>query len=223
MHWPLFSIGTLQLNSSPIIRHKNINSEKNTTTASNEYLLLITNRKSYVSKSVTLNDLEWPWTALFCVISANLGSFRAHCVKVHVRYLISWWVLVVKRSESALLFCCAETGHVNVGYFVFCCLQCVCRRERPLLLVAIVWAMRTFQERVRYRPYRTTMLRTVSMSEHNKLWRFFWASRFFMVALCNRETIYIFILFLSFFLFFPRLISAVGDWMFTILWHMVWP
>jgi len=27
---------------------------------------------------------------------------------------------------------------------------------------------------------------------------------------------------LSFF-FFPRLISAVGDWMFTILWLMVWP
>jgi len=26
-----------------------------------------------------------------------------------------------------------------------------------------------------------------------------------------------------FLLFFPRLISAVGDWMFTILWHMVWP
>jgi len=26
----------------------------------------------------------------------------------------------------------------------------------------------------------------------------------------------------SFFLYFPRLISAVGDWMFTILWHMVW-
>jgi len=24
-------------------------------------------------------------------------------------------------------------------------------------------------------------------------------------------------------LFFPRLISAVRDWMFTILWHMVWP
>ena len=23
--------------------------------------------------------------------------------------------------------------------------------------------------------------------------------------------------------FFPRLISAVGDWMFTILWYMVWP
>ena len=24
-------------------------------------------------------------------------------------------------------------------------------------------------------------------------------------------------------LFFPRLISAAGDWMFTILWHMGWP
>jgi len=49
-----------------------------------------------------------------------------------------------------------------------------------------------------------------------------------MVALCNRETIYIFMLWFvlllpSFFFFFPRLISAAGDWMFTILSHMVWP
>jgi len=58
-------------------------------------LVLITNRKSYMSfrlvpKSVTLNGVM----TLYCVISTNLGSFRAHCVKVHVRYLISWWVLV---------------------------------------------------------------------------------------------------------------------------------
>jgi len=72
---------------------------------------------------------------------------------------------------------------------------------------------------------------------------------FFMVALCNRaDHIYFHpvssssfflwspyvigqtIIFLpcsfflpSIFLFFPRLISAVGDWMFTILWHMMWP
>ena len=49
----------------------------------------------------------------------------------------------------------------------------------------------------------------------------------FMVAVWNRETIYIFmlwfVLLLLLLLFFPRLISAVGDWMFTILWHMVWP
>jgi len=32
---------------------------------------------------------------------------------------------------------------------------------------------------------------------------------------------YIFVLFLL--LFFPRLISAVGDWMSTILLHIVWP
>jgi len=44
-----------------------------------------------------------------------------------------------------------------------------------------------------------------------------------LVALCNRADHYIVILFLSFFLSFPRLISAVGDWMFTILRHMVWP
>ena len=46
-----------------------------------------------------------------------------------------------------------------------------------------------------------------------------------MVALWNRAGHYIFALwFLSFLLlFFPRLISAVGDWMSTILLHMVWP
>ena len=49
-----------------------------------------------------------------------------------------------------------------------------------------------------------------------------------MAALCNRGAI-IFLpcgFFLSssyIFLFFPRLISAAVDWMFTILWHMVWP
>ena len=41
--------------------------------------------------------------ALLCVISANSGSFRAHCVKVHVRYLISWWVLVVAWWCAAVL------------------------------------------------------------------------------------------------------------------------
>ena len=52
-----------------------------------------------------------------------------------------------------------------------------------------------------------------------------------MVALCNRADHYIFALwFLSIFfpssffrLFFPRLISAVRDWMSTILLHMAWP
>ena len=47
-----------------------------------------------------------------------------------------------------------------------------------------------------------------------------------MVALWNRADHYIFIL--SFVLlcssfFFPHLISAVADWMSTILAHMVWP
>jgi len=43
-----------------------------------------------------------------------------------------------------------------------------------------------------------------------------------MVALWNRADHYIFILWflLS---FFPRLISAVAEWMSAILAHMVWP
>ena len=50
---------------------------------------------------------------------------------------------------------------------------------------------------------------------------------FVMVALWNRADHYIFTLWfvvvLLLLLFFPRLISAVGDWMSTILPHMVWP
>jgi len=45
----------------------------------------------------------------------------------------------------------------------------------------------------------------------------------FMAALRNRCEHYIFVLFLSFFLlFFHRLISAVAEWMSTILRHMMW-
>jgi len=45
-----------------------------------------------------------------------------------------------------------------------------------------------------------------------------------MVALRNRADHYIFILwFLLLSSFFPRLISAVADWMCAILPHMVWP
>ena len=43
-----------------------------------------------VPKSVTLNGVM----AVILRYLANSGSFRVHGVKVHVRYLISWWVLV---------------------------------------------------------------------------------------------------------------------------------
>jgi len=47
---------------------------------------------------------------------------------------------------------------------------------------------------------------------------------FLMVALCNRAD-HIYFHPVSFFLLFlfPHLISVIGDWMSTILSHMVWP
>jgi len=53
-----------------------------------------------VPKSVTLNDLErrnGTYSALFQRIRVASGS---HCIKVHVRYLISWWVLVYYVSQT---------------------------------------------------------------------------------------------------------------------------
>jgi len=47
----------------------------------------------------------------------------------------------------------------------------------------------------------------------------------FMAALCNRAGLIYFhpVVSSSSFFFFPNLISAVGDWMSTILPRMVWP
>ena len=51
-------------------------------------------------------------------------------------------------------------------------------------------------------------------------------TRRIMLALWNRADHYIFILsfvYSFFFFFFPRIISAVAEWMSAILAHMVWP
>jgi len=47
--------------------------------------------------------------------------------------------------------------------------------------------------------------------------------QFIMVALWNRADHYIFALWFLLLSFFPRLTSAVSDWMSAILPHMVWP
>ena len=76
---------------------------------------------------------------------------------------------------------------------------------------------------------RDTLHERLKVHKHLFLTKFYTSSFdyfFIMVALCNRETIIFsccFFFFFFFFFFFPRLISAVGDRMFTILWHMVWP
>jgi len=67
---------------------------------------LITNRKSYMSfRSVDRYQNRWTWMTLngviFCVISPNSvasggalrkSGWRFRRKKIHVRYLISWWV-----------------------------------------------------------------------------------------------------------------------------------
>jgi len=47
-----------------------------------------------VPKSVTLNDLERRNGRYFALFQRIRVASGAHFVKVHVRYLISWWVLV---------------------------------------------------------------------------------------------------------------------------------
>jgi len=74
-----------------------------------------------VPKSVTLNDLERRnGRYLFCVISANSDTFRAYCVKVHVRYLISWWVLVFDWLLKPVGNRCLQKDHLRYEQWRFC-------------------------------------------------------------------------------------------------------
>jgi len=73
-------------------------------------LLLITSRKSYISfrlvpKLVTLNDLERRNGHYFALFQRIWVASGVHCVKVHVRYLISWWVLVKSNSNKKASIC----------------------------------------------------------------------------------------------------------------------
>jgi len=54
------------------------------------------------------------------------------------------------------------------------------------------------------------------------IWILIYLKRLVMVALWYRAD-HILSFVLSFFFFFSRIISAVGDWMSAILPHMVWP
>jgi len=67
-----------------------------------------------VPKSVTLNDLERRYSRYFALFQRIRAASGAHCVKVNVRYLISWWVLVsfaanfgIGKLESAHGYCVA--------------------------------------------------------------------------------------------------------------------
>jgi len=64
---------------------------------------------------------------VMAVISANSGSFRAYCVKVHVRYLISWRVLVNKQIfhvHALNTYILEKTGDQSLCYHVMCVYEC---------------------------------------------------------------------------------------------------
>jgi len=101
-------------------------------------------------------------------------------------------------------------------------------------LLLITYAQRKII-RILSLPMCTAMVRLLG-HDHNKhdwpmkhwaIWllewmaNFHWLSWLFMPALHSRCRHYIFVLWLL--PFFPRLISAVADWMSTILPHMMWP
>ena len=65
-------------------------------------------------------------------------------------------------------------------------------------------------------PYGSTPLTALELTSCFSVLCSWWYN-FLLLCRCGH---YIFVLFLS---FFPRLISAVADWMSTILLHMVWP
>jgi len=156
----------------------------------------------------------------------------AHCVKFHVRYLISWWVLV--NAFTSLL----HTFAIAMQYTLF-------KKSFSLtLLMQNLWLR--LQNQLSEACLPQCRVETESpISPDPSL--FCTGSWFFLLQCASNDgkccsllsTLHYFttqqyyygrpdagILFSScgfFFLFLPRVISAVADWMSTILPHMVWP
>ena len=153
-----------------------------------------------------------------CDCVATIGSDTNAMLKTNASFrryglnslAVGWIFSNFEFWVSAVYFQCSNVRLSHVNKSLFTCLL-------PYLVTYLItWCMQAKSN------HDTTVLVVLI-----RLPLFFIRSKLFMVALCNRADHYIFILFLSFFLllllsFFPRLISAVGDWMSTILWHMVW-
>ena len=151
------------------------------------------------------------------------------------RRRLSWHLFVSKQSIGYF-----RTLH---PFFVVCLLWTHARLNWIILLRRRCWFVRVFagdhccssvarlSSHTRRRRRLPQKVGQISPSSYNV--NSFYIStvfRYFLwpPALRSRCGHYIFIMWLlpSFFLsssFFPRLISAVGDWMSTILSHMVWP
>jgi len=131
--------------------------------------------------------------------NCNLSRlFSAFCTWVH----ILWWLNSSLRIDNGLQHCHITFNPLN-GYWQW----------------SIVF---TFQQTGTYG----------DKSIHEKKCSCVIYIVLIMAAVCNRGAIiflpcgFFYLLlsfFLSFYLFFPRLISAIADWMSTILLHVVWP
>ena len=66
-----------------------------------------------VPKSVTLNDLERRNGSHFALFQRIWVASGAQCVKVHVRYLISWWVLVSFSKTAHWCTCIVRATQSN--------------------------------------------------------------------------------------------------------------
>jgi len=108
--------------------------------------------------------------ALFCVISADSGTFWEYCVKVRVRYLISWWVLVhIANLLSAVLCNWAEFN----AHSAHCCRSDAIRLFQTFYIVVIEAiqkrAIRIIFECTRHMSYANSLYLTeLSSLQHRR-------------------------------------------------------
>jgi len=129
----------------------------------------------------------------------------------HILVVLSPWFLLQNkwRKKSEL-----ETGEFR------------CIWKAAVKVEMAVWTARQL-----VRVHGSVVIRFETFYFHKNAYRnlhfvTFLGGMFIMVVVWNRADHYIFILWVLLLLlsiFFPRLISAVADWMSTILPHMAWP
>ena len=151
------------------------------------------------------------------IVHPESNTVTAHCYRQPAVHVVEWYHILLdcKRPFLNLL-----QGLMFLFWKQTCRHTCLISVS-ALRLYTISWFSQSCTMYRHVPSQRSTFVELIMAALHSKCGYYLWLH--YVLGQATYIFILSFVLLLSFFLFFPRLISAVGGWMSAILPHMVWP